>query len=141
MINEIAETTPPSSYHVHDDFLAQYLVKERKWDIYQRGKWWYTAVFGIVSPRNEADIDINEKLANGEVEKRAFYPSIMEQGGLGDILEENLIKVASGRVNAAIGRGQLIYEDMENSHRKMLAEVLTSILYHRFYLNESIWIM
>ena len=37
---------------------------------------------------------------------------------------------AAGRIKAAIDRGQLTYEDMESSHRRMLSVVLSVILYN-----------
>ena len=56
---------------------------------------------------------------------------MLEQGGFNDIDEKNLVLSACGRVKAAIDRGQLHFDDMEKFHRKMLADVLAIILYHR----------
>ncbi len=59
------------------------------------------------------------------------YPFILEQGGFDDIDQEELLHAAAGRIKAAIARGQLHFDEMEWFHRKMLADVLAMILYHR----------
>lgn len=67
----------------------------------------------------------------------ADYDSILEQGGFHDIDEANLVAAAAGRVRAALERGQMHWDDMEDSHRRMLAAVLSVILYHRAPLDAS----
>jgi len=59
------------------------------------------------------------------------YASLIEQGGFNDIDELNLVKSISGRINATLKFGQKNYDSMEESHRKMLAAVLSVVLYHR----------
>lgn len=59
------------------------------------------------------------------------YASILEQGAFDDVDERNLLLAVSGRVKAALDRGQMHFDDMEESHRKMLADVLAIILFHR----------
>jgi hypothetical protein len=59
------------------------------------------------------------------------YRSIIEQGGFDDLDEKDLVEAAAGRIRAAIDRGQGHFEQMEESHRTILARVLSAILYHR----------
>jgi len=61
----------------------------------------------------------------------ADYASILEQGGFGDIDQQDLVAAVAGRIHAAIRFGQHHFDDMERSHRDMLAAVLTIIFYHR----------
>lgn len=102
LIDLIATTTPPVSYHEHEDIVATYLAKRDPSIYKERGRWLGTE-----------------------------YVAILERGGFEDIDQEDLIKAATGRVHAAIKRGQATYDDMEDGHRIMLAGVLTVILYHR----------
>lgn len=103
LIVELSTATPPVKYHDHEDRLAQYVIKHLRWPISKVGKRWA-----------------------GE-----DYAAIIEQGGSHDINEGDLILAAAGRIQAAIARGQLRYDDMEESHRIMLGAVLSVILYHR----------
>jgi len=56
---------------------------------------------------------------------------ILEQGGFHDINETELVQAATGRIQTALDLGQLHFDEMEDSHRKILAGVLCIILYHR----------
>ena len=103
LIVELSAATPPVKYHDNEDRLAQYVIKHLRWPISKVGKRW-----------------IGED-----------YAAIIEQGGFHDINEGDLILAAAGRIQAAIARGQLRYDDMEESHRIMLGAVLSVILYHR----------
>ena len=103
LIAEIVNATPPARYHDNEDRLAEYVRTNLKWPIYKVGNRW-----------------IGDD-----------YRSIIEQGGFDDLDEENLVLAAAGRIRAAIDRGQQYYDDMEESHRRMLAAVLAVILYHR----------
>ena len=103
LITELDQTSPPSRYHDNEDCLAQYVLNTMKWPIKKVGSRWIGAE----------------------------YESILEQGGFEDLDEKNLILAAAGRIAAAKKRGQCHYDDMEESHRKMLAAVLSIILYHR----------
>jgi len=59
------------------------------------------------------------------------YWSIIEQGGFVDLDEKDLVELAAGRIRAAIDRGQGHFDEMEESHRSILARVLSVIGYHR----------
>jgi len=59
------------------------------------------------------------------------YLALLEQGAFDIQGIRNLVLAASGRVHAAIQRGQMHFDDMERSHRIILAGVLGAILYHR----------
>lgn len=103
IIIEISNTTPPSKYHNNEDCLAEYVKQSLKWNIYKQGSRW---------------------VGND-------YKAILEQGGFKDINEQNLVEAAAGRIKAAIDRGQNNFDDMEESHKKILAAVLSIIIYHR----------
>lgn len=104
LIDDLAAATPPMHYHNHEDRLAEYVRDGHlRWPITKQGNRWVGA----------------------------NYQSILEQGGFRDLDQQDLILAAAGRVWAALRRGQLHYDDMEESHRLMLAAVLTIILYHR----------
>lgn len=103
LIEELSRVNPPSRYHDNEDCLAEYVKSNLNWNIKKIGGRWV-----------------------GE-----DYAAILEQGGFDDIDEENLILVSAGRIKAAIDRNQIHFDDMEQSHQKMLADVLAIILYHR----------
>ncbi len=103
LVTEISILEPPELYHDNEDCLAAYCKQRLGWDIQKVGNRWLGS----------------------------DYASILEQGGFNDIDEKNLVLAACGRVKAAIDRGQLHFDDMEKFHRKMLADVLAIILYHR----------
>jgi hypothetical protein len=103
LIAEIDGVRPPARYHDNEDRLAEYVRDRLKWPIYKSGNRWVGADYG----------------------------SIIQQGGFDDLDEQDLIKAAAGRIRAAIVRGQRHYDQMEDSHRAILATVLSVILYHR----------
>jgi hypothetical protein len=103
LILELARTTPPTKYHENEDKLAEYVKKHLNWSVNKVGNRW-----------------------EGE-----DYQVILEQGGFHDINENELVKAATGRIQAALDRGQFHFDDMEESHRKILGGVLCIILYHR----------
>jgi hypothetical protein len=104
LIEELSHVNPPSRYHENEDCLAEYVISSKlNWNIKKVGGRWV-----------------------GE-----DYAFILEQGGFYDIDEENLILATAGRIKAAIDRNQIHFDDMEQSHQKMLADVLAIILYHR----------
>ncbi len=103
LIEELAAAAPPAKYHDNEDRLAEYVVKHLKWPIRKEGNRWV-----------------------GE-----DYDVILQQGGFHDLDEQDLVLAAAGRIRAAIDRGQTHYDQMEDSHRRMLAAVLSTILYHR----------
>ena len=103
LIEEMEHIDPPAKYHDNEDCLAEYVKINLNWDIKKvNGRW-----IG------------------------ADYPSVLEQGAFNDIDQENLILAAVGRIKAAIMKKQYHFDDMEQSHQKMLADVLAVILYHR----------
>ena len=103
LISELEKTVPPKNYHDNEDLLAEYLKERFNWDLKK----------------------INKKWTGAE------YKVILEQGGFGDINEENLVLAASGRIHAAIKFGQNNFDAMENGHMFILANILSIILYHR----------
>ncbi len=108
LITELSIIIPPAKYHDNEDCLAEYVIQSLGWNIEKQGGRW-------------VGVD---------------YESILEQGGFKDINEQNLVKAASGRIQAALIRGQTHFDNMEDSHKKMLGIVMTIIIYHRqSYLN------
>ena len=108
LMDELEDKSPPSKYHDNEDRLAEYVIKHLGMKIKKVGKRW----IGV------------------------DYQVILEQGGFHDIDQEDLVMAAAGRIKAAIKRGQFHFDDMEESHRKILAGVLSAILYHR--MNDDI---
>lgn len=103
LITELSNTVPPVKYHDNEDCLAEYVKQSLNWNIYKQGERWV-----------------------GD-----DYDVILEQGGFKDINEQNLVQAATGRIKAALDRGQNHFDDMEESHKRMLAAVMTIIIYHR----------
>ncbi|MDL5054218.1 hypothetical protein QQ056_11755 [Oscillatoria laete-virens NRMC-F 0139] len=54
-----------------------------------------------------------------------------EQGGFKTDGDSDLVLAAAGRIKAAIDRGQTHFDDMERSHRIVLAGILAIIPCHR----------
>lgn len=103
LVEELSKLDPPSRYHDNEDRLAEYCKESLNWNIKKVGGRWVGS----------------------------DYASILEQGGFKDIDETNLCIAACGRVKAALDRGQMHFDDMEEFHRKMLSDVVAIILYHR----------
>lgn len=103
LVIELSKLDPPEIYHDNEDRLAEYCKASLNWDIKKVGNRWVGS----------------------------DYSSVLEQGGFKDWDQKNLCLAACGRVKAALSRGQMHFDDMEESHRKMLADVLAIILYHR----------
>lgn len=103
LILELSKTTSPAKYHVNEDKLAEYVKKHLNWSINKVSNRW----------------------------KGEDYEMILEQGGFHDINETELVQAATGRIQTALDLGQLHFDEMEDSHRKILAGVLCIILYHR----------
>lgn len=100
-------TQPPKKYHGNEDVLAEYVNDNLNWNIKKVKNRW----------------------------EGADYKVILEQGGFGDIDEKNLILAATARIHTAIKLGQKHFDEMENGHMIMLANILSIILYHRFVQN------
>ena len=103
LIVELSNLNPPTKYHDNEDRLAEYCKADLGWDIKKVGNRWVGA----------------------------DYAFILEQGAFRDIDERNLCFASVGRVRAALDRGQEHFDDMEEFHRRMLANVIVIILYHR----------
>ena len=103
LILELARTTPSANYHDNEDNLVKYVNEHLNWSLNKVGKRW-----------------------EGE-----NYEMILEQGGFHDINETELVQAATGRIHAALNRGQFHFDVMEESHQKILANILCSIIYHR----------
>ena len=104
LIDDLSQASPPKRYHDHEDRLAEYVRDGHlRWPIRKDGQRWVGA----------------------------DYQSILEQGAYGDIDLADLLLAAAGRVHAALRRGQMHFDDMEESHRRMLGAVLSIALYHR----------
>lgn len=101
LIDCIATTPRPARYHDNEDVIANYLASEGSNIRKEKGRW------------------VGDD-----------YEQILANGGFSDIDQEQLRIAATGRVCAAIEHGQMSYDQMENGHRKMLASILTIILYH-----------
>lgn len=103
LIDELVNVVPPSRYHDNEDRLAEFCRDKLQWNVQKVGGRWY-----------------------GEE-----YACILEQGGFHDIDQSDLLLAAAGRIHSAISRRQMNFDEMEKFHRKMLADVLAIILYHR----------
>jgi hypothetical protein len=103
LIDDIALTTISPRYHDNEDVVASYVASKPGSNIRKENGRWVGAQYG----------------------------SILEQGGFDDIDQGQLLTAAIGRVAAAIEHGQAHYDQMEQGHRLMLADILTIILYHR----------
>lgn len=104
LIYEIEATRPPQRYHDNEDRLAEYVRDKLKWPIFKKNGRWIGAE----------------------------YESILEYGGyIDDSDQENLVLATAGRVQAAKNRCQNSFDDMEESHQRMVAAVLSVILFHR----------
>ena len=102
LIECIASTPRPARYHDDEDVVANYLASRSGSGVTKVGHRWVGA----------------------------DYFHILEQGGFDDIDQQHLRRAATGRVCAAIERGQPTYDAMEKGHRRMLGEIMTIILYH-----------
>ena len=108
LIVEIEHTIPPARYHDNEDRLAENVIMHLGWKIRKEGTRWVGEDYGF----------------------------IIEQGGFDDFSETELVKAAAGRIHAARIRGQNHFDEVEESHRRMLATVVVAILYHRTKLIE-----
>lgn len=73
-----------------------------------------------------------EELKAGKRWVGADYIIILQEGGFYDLNENNLLQAAAVRIVAAKSFDQEHYDDMEERQGKMLAVILSLILYHRF---------
>jgi hypothetical protein len=103
LLAELENVRPPSRYHDNEDCLAKYVIQRMKWPISKIGSRWVGK----------------------------DYDLILEQGGIHDVDEENLLLAAAGRIQAGKRMGQHHSDKMEDSHRRMLGAVIAIILYCR----------
>lgn len=103
LIDELEITPTPKRYHDNEDHLAELVKRKTGSDIYKLKSRWVGQDYRI----------------------------ILQDGGLYDDEEKNLVQAAKGRISAAIAYGQAHYDEMEDGHRIMLAVILTLILYCR----------
>ena len=103
VLTQLDATEIPASYHQQEDSLAKHVLDKLNWGISKVGQRWLGA----------------------------DYASILEQGGFGDLDQQNLIIAAKGRMNAARNYGQNHFDNMEQGHRQVLSHLLTVILFHR----------
>ncbi|WP_418233620.1 hypothetical protein [Butyricimonas virosa] len=103
LIQDIEIADSPQQYHDNEDKLANNVLESLNWEIEKICKRW----------------------------DGADYNAILEQGSFQDSDQKNLITSAKGRIQAAFEREQFHFDDMEEGHKKMLAFILTTILYHR----------
>jgi hypothetical protein len=100
---EFSKYKPVKNYHLQEDKIVEFLNEKRNTKIKKEGKRWIVVDYG----------------------------QTLEQGAFSDIEQYNLKQAAIGRIYAAIKRNQNNYDDMEESHRFILSEILLSILYHQ----------
>jgi len=104
LIESVASCPRPNRYHDNEDVLAEHVLREMKWPIQKKGKFW----------------------------KGADYQSILENGAYRDRNQTHLISAATGRTHAALDFGQDHFDEMDEGHMNMLAGVLTIAIYHRY---------
>jgi len=106
LIDELERTQIPVRYHDNEDRLAEYVKEKFDQEIKKIGNRWVGMEYQI----------------------------ILQDAGLFDINEQHLVQSAKGRIIAAQKYQQNHYDDMEFGHRKMLAVILSLILYHRAFI-------
>lgn len=104
VIDQIVETPRPPRYHDAEDSLAENVLRTLNWPIQKKGERWVGA----------------------------DYLGILEQGAFSDVGQEALADAASGRVRAALDRGQAHFDQMEDRHKHVLANLITIMIYHRY---------
>lgn len=103
LVEELEALEPPLKYHDNEDRLAEQVRNRLGWNIRKIGRRWICE----------------------------DYPVVLEQGSFNDVNQRELMLAAAGRIRAAMRLGQMHFDDMEESHRRMLADVIAIILYHR----------
>ncbi|WP_060477693.1 MULTISPECIES: hypothetical protein [Pseudomonas] len=102
LIDILATTTPPLKYHDNEDRLAEYLISKGS-KIRKEGRFWIGA----------------------------DYEFVLQQASLAHTINHTeLVHAASGRVIAALNYGQRNFDDMEEGHKKMLASILTILIFN-----------
>jgi len=107
----LTNSPSPRRYHDSEDRLGEYVQECLNWAIWKQGDAWVNADGSRLHPSD--------------------YLALMEQGAFKTSGVTELLEAVSGRIHAAIARGQTHFDDMERSHQVILAGVLAAILYHR----------
>jgi hypothetical protein len=103
VIGELSDVEPARNYHDYEDVMAEETKFRSKWNIRkENGRW-----------------------------VGADYPSILEQGSMNNLFRTELLRIAAGRISLGVKFGQTRFDEMEDGHRTMLADILAIILYHR----------
>lgn len=103
LIKQLGSVVPPLKYHDNEDRLAEHMKGRHGWNVRKEGSRWVGA----------------------------DYPLVLEQGSFKDVGQRDLMLAAAGRIKAAMKRGQMHFDEMEECHQRMLADVLAIVLYHR----------
>jgi hypothetical protein len=111
LIREISEATPPADYHAHEDAVMR-LRQNNDSQIYLGDKRWRDRATGL-------------PLAKSAI---AFF---LEQASIGYEDVPDLVNAAAGRVAAALRFGNANFDQLDEGHADMLAEVLCVILFVR----------
>jgi hypothetical protein len=110
-IDELESCVPPARYHDNENALAEHVQKHLNWGIRRQGNIWVSRHGKRLAPDD--------------------YIATLQQGGFYDIDERKLIFATAGRIQAALQHRQNHYDDVEESHRRIIAGAMCSILYHR----------
>lgn len=110
LIEKLVTAIPPSRYHDSEDRLGEHVRDTLNWDIRKQGNAWVNSDGRRLHPSD--------------------YLSLLEQGAFKRTGITDLLEAASGRIHAAVSRGQSHFDDMERSHQVILAGVLAAVLYH-----------
>lgn len=111
VIETIASMPRPVKYHDDEDVLAENLLRELRWPIQKKGGCWIGA----------------------------DYAAILEQGSFSDYGQKRLLSAATGRAHAALDFGQVHFDEMEEGHMNMLAQLIVIIVYHRYNTMTSLF--
>jgi len=111
LIDELETVVPPLKYHDSEDRLGEHVQKKLNWSFSKAKGIWFSA--------------------EGKRLHSSDYLAMLEQGGFKIDGDSDLVLAASGRIKAAMDRGQAHFDDMERSHQVVLAGIMASILYHR----------
>lgn len=111
LVHEIIKTARLPSYHANEDVLANHVKECLNWDIKKRGNTWLNAEGNRLEPDD--------------------YLVTLQQGAFCEVDQTRLTTAVAGRIHAAIARGQIHFDEMEQSHQYILAGALSAILYHR----------
>ncbi len=112
LILDISRATPPADYHAHEDAVIRLRDGIENGTIYLERKRW-------------------RDRQTGEPLDKSTLGSLMEQASI--IYEDipDLVLAAAGRVATAMKHGDATFDDLDDGHADMLAEILTIIIWVR----------